>query len=233
MKASSLRSRRPDKAKTELVKAEKTEHCRTICICSVTSSLHVLVPLLKCLAKLGSVQVVSEDKSILLLSENMTPIFERGDIFFRYEEEISLIEEFHLDDYHYNVIITHEFLPIVEVDKYIMLNNRHYFREQFDSIEQKYIPIMSVFNPGGLSKEEIKKEKDSVYVNEVLVPAPSYASVESSINVLLMQVGKQELRFDSRIMNFVVESLSGIDGCTKSHIKQCLMEKGETFASLS
>lgn len=233
MNSSSPKSRRPDKAKTETVRVEKTEHCRTICVCSVTSSIHVLIPIIKCLSRLGTVQVISEDKSILLLSENMTPVFERGDIMFKYEEEISLVEDFNLDDYNYNVIITQEFLPLVEVDKYIMLNNRHYFREQFGDVEQKYIPIMSVFNQTGLSKEEIKREKDTVYVNEVLIPSPSFTASEPLMNVLLMQVGKQELKFDSRIMNFVVESLNGINGCTKNHIKQCLMEKGETFASLS
>lgn len=217
----------------EQIKERKTENCRVICLCSSTSTLHIAIPIIKCLSKLGTVQVITEDKSLLLLSKEMNSSFRIGDIFFRHVEELSLMEGMDLDDYHYNLLITQEFLPVVEADKYIMLNNRHHFRSQFDNVEMKYIPISSVLNPQGLSREDIKWEKANVFVNETLTPAPSYASVEQHLNTVLMQKGDQELKFDGRIVNFVVELLAGIDRCTKSHIRQCLMERGDTFASTS
>ncbi|MFF2798089.1 hypothetical protein, partial [Lysinibacillus xylanilyticus] len=183
------------KKKIETVRREKTEHCRVICICSVTSSIHVLVPLLKVLSRLGTVQVISEDKSVMLLSPTMESSFVIGDIHVKQSDELILMEDEVVEtfkDFNYNILITQDFLPSCNIDKFIMLTRRHHYRNQITSIEDRYTPILSVVNPQGLTKEERAKEEETVYVNERLLPAPSYAVSEDYLSTLLGGVGKRE-----------------------------------------
>lgn len=222
------------KKKIEVIKKRKTEKCRNICICSVTSTVHVLVPMLKVLSRLGTVNVLSEDKSTVLLSKNMDTNFRIGDIRVEMIDELFDIPEESLElfkEYDYNIIITTDFLPDCEIDKYIILNRRHHFRTQIDTTEKRYTPIFSAYDMKALTKEEREREQETVYVNEKLMKLPPFAVCEDYLSTLLMGVGNKELRVNGKLIDFVTNALEGIDGCTKMHIKRILMERGELFAS--
>lgn len=224
------------KKKIETIRREKTENCKVICICSVTSSIHVLVPLLKVLNRLGTVQVISEDKSVMLLSPTMESTFSLGDIHVELSDELVMLSERTKEsfkEFDYNILITHDFLPDCKIDKYIMLTRRHHFREQIDTIENRYTPILSILNPQGLTKEEREHEIETIYVNERLLPLPPFAICQDYLSTLFMGVGKREFRINEKITTFVVEALNGIEQCTKSHIKGILLERGELFVSPS
>lgn len=222
------------KKKIESVRRLKTENCKIICVCSITSSIHVLIPLVKVLNRLGTVQIISEDTSTMLLSPTMESSFQLGDVHVQVVEELVMIEDdvkASFKEYDYNVLITQDFLPDVDIDKYIMLSRRHHFRDQIDSIEKRYTPILSVFNSVSLTTEERRKEEEVVYVNERLLPLPSFAVSEDYLASLLMGVGSKEYRVNQKIVMFIVEVLTGIEECTKNHIRQILLEKGELFVS--
>lgn len=222
------------KKKIELIRNEKTKNCKVICICSLTSTVHVLFPILKVLNRLGTVQVISEDKSTMLLSPSMETKFTLGDISVEIVDEIILLDQDQKDsfkEFDYNILITHDFLPDCDVDKFIMLNRRHHYREQIDTPKKRYTPIMSVVNLQKLTKEDRLREKETVYVNERLLPLPPFAIVQDYLIALLEGVGKREFKVNDKIVNFTVECLNGIDECTKAHIKAILFERGELFVS--
>lgn len=224
------------KKKIETIRREKTENCKVICLCSVTSSVHVLVPILKVLNRLGTVQVLSEDKSTMLLSPTMESRFTLGDVHVELVEDLIMLDDEtknSFKEFDYNVLITNDFLPDCNIDKYIILNRRHHFRDQIDSVEKRYTPIMSVHNPQGLTTEERKHEEEVVYVNERLLPLPSFAISQDYLSTLLMGVGKKEFRVNEKIVTFIVEALNGIDECTRMHIKKILLERSDLFVSPS
>lgn len=225
--------------KIERVRKDRIENCRTICVCSFTSTLHFIVPLVKVLHRLGTVQVVTEDKSLYLLANdiiNDVPEFRVSDISIKYVDELILLEKEDFEEFkqfNYNIIVANEFLPEAKIDKFVFLNRRHHFREQIRSAEQRYIPMVSVFDPKLFKKDEIEKEKREIYVNEVLIEAPSYASIENGLSSLLHGTGSKEFRFNAKQIDFVAKTLDGIEGATQAHIKKILMEKGEMFANLN
>lgn len=224
------------KKKIDVIRRQKTEKCQVICICSMTSTIHVLVPILKVLNRLGTVQVISEDKSTMLLSDEINSTFEVGDIRVELIDEIIMLPDEVIDtfkEYNYNIIITHDFLPDFNIDKFIILNRRHHFREQIDTVEKRYTPIFSAFDGKVLKKDEREKEKEVVYVNERLIDIPPYAVCQDYLNTLMMGVGSKDFRVNTKLINFVTEALNGIEGCTKQHIKRILMERGEMFVSFS
>lgn len=224
------------KKKIETVRKQKTKDCKVICVCSATSSIHVLVPLVKVLNRLGTVQIISEDKSATLLSPTMESMFTVGDIRVELSDELYMLDDQTKEsfkEFDYNILVTHDYLPDCNVDKYIMLSRRHHFRNQIESIEHRYTPIMSVFNPRVLTKEERLAEEETIYVNERLLPLPSFAVCQDYLDTLLMGVGKKEFRVNEKIVSFVVEALNGIDECTKVHIRKILQERGELFVSTS
>ena len=221
-----------NKKKIDVIRRKKNKLCRVICICSVTSSVHVLVPILKVLNRLGTVQVLSQDKSTMLLHPELETDFELGDIHLHMVEEVALLgeDEFKtFKEYDYNVIITNDFLPDCEVDKFIILNRRHYFRAQIDTPKKRYTPIMSVFNPTKLPREIVIQEKETIYVNERLVTLPSFAVCEPYLNNLFTDLGSKNYLIDSKVVAFVVACLDGIEDCTKRHITAILRERGELF----
>jgi len=223
-----------NKKKIDIIRREKTTKCKVICICSLTSTVHVLIPLLKVLNRLGTVQVISEDKSTMLLHPQLDSTFTLGDIRVEMVDELVMLPDETIEsfkEYDYNIVITHDFLPEFNIDKYIILNRRHHFREQIDTVEKRYTPIFSVYDEKGLSKEERVAEKDIVYVNERLLPLPSFAVSQDYLNSLLMGIGKKEFRVNEKIVTFMVEALNGIEECTKAHIKRILLERGELFVS--
>lgn len=202
----------------------------------MTSTIHILVPILKVLNRLGTVQVISEDKSTMLLTDEVNSTFEVGDIKVEMVDEIIMLSDETTDtfkEYNYNIIITHDFLPDFNIDKFIILNRRHHFREQIDTVEKRYTPIFSVFDSKVLKKEEREKEKEIIYVNERLIDIPPYAVCQDYLSTLMMGVGKKEFRVNTKLVNFVTEALNGIEGCTKQHIKRILMERGELFVSVN
>lgn len=222
------------KKKIEVIKKRKTEKCRTICICSVTSTIHVLVPILKVLSRLGTVNVISEDKSTQLLSPTLETNFKIGDIRVEMVDELFDLPEETLElfkEYDYNIIITTDFLPDCDIDKYIILNRRHHFRTQIDTTDKRYIPIFSVYDMKPLTKEQRVHEQEVVYVNEKLMKLPPFVICEDYLSTLLMGVGKKEFRVNGKVMEFITNALEGIDGCTKVHIKRILTERGELFVS--
>ena len=224
------------KKKIDVIRRQKTEKCQVICICSMTSTIHILVPILKVLNRLGNVQIISEDKSTMLLTDEVNSTFEVGDIKVEMVDEIIMLSDETTDtfkEYNYNIIITHDFLPDFNIDKFIILNRRHHFREQIDTVEKRYTPIFSVFDSKVLKKEEREKEKEVVYVNERLIDIPPYAVCQDYLSTLMMGVGKKEFRVNAKLVNFVTEALNGIEGCTKQHIKRILMERGELFVSVN
>lgn len=224
------------KKKIETVRKERTLNCRNIYICSFSSTLHLVVPLIKVLHRLGTVQVISEDKSITLISPELEQDFNIGDVKVTVVDEpliMGNVEFDSLQQFNYNIIISNEFLTLgqFKVDKFVMLNRRHHFREQIETAEDRYIPMVSVFNPKLYEKGELEEEKARIYVNERLIPAPNYVSVESALDALAHGHGKKEFRFHSSVVDFIAQTLDGIEGCDKPQIKRILAERGEMFVS--
>lgn len=222
------------KKKIEAVRNQKTRDCRLICICSLTSTIHILVPMLKVLNRLGTVQVISEDKSVMLLSKELESEFELGDINVMVTEDIVMLDDdvmHSIKEYDYSILITQDFLPELNFDKYIMLNRRHHFRDQIQSAQKRYTPIFSVFNQKGLKKEIIEQEKERIYVNERLVELPSFAITEDYLSSLMIGQVEHDYKVNTKITNFIIETLNGIEGCQKSHIRSILLERGELFVS--
>ena len=224
------------KKKIEQVRKDRTANCRNIYICSYTSTLHIVVPLIKVLHRLGTVQVISEDKSISLISPQGEQAFRIGDISVEVTDEPLILGSVPFDSlqqFNYNIIISNEFLALGEfkVDKFIILNRRHHFREQIESPEDRYVPMVSVFNPKLYDKPKLEEERGQVYVNEKLLPLPSFSNAEQGLSALEHGYGTREFKFNSAVVGFIVDCLDGIEGCDKTLIRRILLERGEMFVS--
>lgn len=215
------------RSKMEIAKEVLTEECQVICVCSLTSSLHVVSALIRVLSKLGTVQVISEDKSVKLLSPTLQEEFEYDDVSVRLSDSIILEEdELDLESYNYTILITQSDLPTIDIHKYIILNRRHFFKEQIYEVEKRYTPIFSAFSPAILDKTARRIEEERVYVNENLVELPSFATIEEHLASLMSDTDvHRELRINAKVANFIIEALNGINGCTKAHIQELMKAK--------
>lgn len=215
------------KSKVDVIREELNEKCQVICICSLTSTLHVTSALIRVLSKLGTVQVISEDKSVKLLSNELLDTFTYDDVSVKVVDSVIMEEDYiDFESYNYTLLITNSDVPTVNIHKYIMLNRRHYFKDQIYEVEKRYVPMISAYNPIVLDKAMKRVEEERIFVNEKLVQLPSFANSEEHLYSLFLDVEQvKELRINSKVANFVVEALHGIEGCTKLHIQELMKAK--------
>lgn len=199
------------------------DRCRIICIGSLTTSLHVVVPLLKVMAQLGTVNVLSEDKSFLTLNEKYESDYEIGNMRVRVVDCVDIMddEELLLANYDFTVLVVDEFLPSLVADRYIFLSNRDFYRQQMQNTEVKQQKIFSLFRETYHTPKERAIQKNSKFINEEFFNLPSFGSFDIYLYKLMVRRNFASPT-PAPLVQFIGRILEGHQGVTKKDITAIL-----------
>ena len=201
--------------------------CNHLCIASLTTTIHVVVPLLKMMALMGTVNLITEERSFLALSENDEDDFYLGDIRVRVVDLIESLDENEISakDYIFNVYIVTQFLPDIIPDKYLILSGREYFRRQFDSVDKKSAQIFSVVNFTQHTPTDRATIRNIKFTNEEFIKLPSVAYFEPYL-YRIIALRDVKTNPPGQIIDLITTILEGHEDLTKKDIRDCLRKVG-------
>ena len=150
---------------------------------SMVTVIHLVLPFVKILSRLGTVKLQTEDKSFLVLSPDFEKTFERGNVTFVirdeplvYEDPNDIIDK----NFRFNVIIAQEYIPDINVDMYFFEHPVTFFKNQIPA-ERRHIPLFTVHDIKQHPSEIRQYIVKDVFVNEVQLPLKSFVAFECLI----------------------------------------------------
>lgn len=214
---------KPDNSQN--IRLRKMNDFSLVCIASLTTSLHITFPLLKCLNHMGSINFLTEDKSYLAFDDTSTGEYDLGNIHVRVIDCVSILseEELAISDYQFTVFDVKEFLPGIQVDKYIILPSRKFFRDQLTNPEFRNTPIYSVFNNKYHNTKEYKEAKIDSFVNEQLVRLNSFSMYDKMIYNLITKK-QYNYSIPGELVGFITKILEGFHQVTSAQISAYVRE---------
>jgi hypothetical protein len=209
----------------ELYGKKKTSNCRKIAVCSLKTSMHITFPIVKVLSRLGSTNVITEDKLYISIDPVSSEDFTLGNARIRVVDCVSAMDEgeWALENYDFTVFDIRQFLPTCEMDKYVLLSNRHYFRSQIADMNFKSTPIFSVCDCEFLKPKDRKAEMENRFVNEKYIKFGNYLKYDKFLNNLSI-TGTKKCITPSEMISLTCELLNGLSDITKSNIITYLRE---------
>lgn len=200
---------------------------QTICIGSFSTSMHIVFPLIKVLNKIGSVNLITEDKSFLMLTEELDIDYYLGNVRVRLVDCISVMpkDDMELNNYNFNILDIKEYIPTIPFDKYIFLTNRNYYRQQLLDSDSRNKQIYSVLPFAYITVKQKELEKKNTYVHEELVNLKSYNSYDK---YLFNLIEKRDIRFraSSEVIEFISTVLENYNRLSRTNIR-AFLEEGE------
>jgi len=150
---------------------------------SMVTTIHLVLPFVKILSRLGTVKLHTEDKSFLVLSPEYEKVFERGNVLFEirdepitYEDPKNLLNS----DTRYNVFVVQEFVPDMAVDAYFFEHPVSFFKNQIPN-ERRNTPVFTVCDVKQYPKEMRLHVQADKFVNEVQLPIKAFPAFEPLI----------------------------------------------------
>ena len=197
-----------------------------VCIASLVTSIQLALPIAKVMSKIGSVIVITEDKSWLALSNSFEDDFDLGNIRVKVVDLIDDCEEesWYSGDYDYHVYVCAAYIPQIIADKYVLYTTREYYRAQLKSIGGNNKPIYTNIDLRKVDYKQRAAVKKAVFIKETqldLDNSSTYANYISEIT----QLKKTAILPPPRLTKFIETIMDGHQDLTKRDIKTWLREE--------
>ena len=147
---------------------------------SMLSTIHLVLPFVKILSKIGTVALQTEDKSFLVLSPAYEKTFTIKNLSVSVKDEPLIYEDSKnlLDtDSRYNVLVVEEHVPDVNADLYFFSHPVNFFKQQIPP-ERRHTPMFTVCELTQHPPELRKHVSENLFINEqhlLLKPYPFFA----------------------------------------------------------
>ena len=150
---------------------------------SMVTTIHLVLPFVKILSRLGTVKLQTEDKSFLVLSPEYERSFVRGGVSVFVKDEPIIfddIENIVDPEYRYNVLVVQEHVPDIPADLYFFAHPVTYFKNQVPP-GRRNVPMFTVYDlkqhPADLRPHIIT----DLYVKETQVQLKAFPAFETLI----------------------------------------------------
>jgi len=147
---------------------------------SMATTIHLVLPFVRILSRIGTVKLQTEDKSFLVLSPEYEKTFERGNVSFVVRDEPIMFdntEDILDDDFRFNVLVVQEYLPDIPIDVYFFKHPVTFFKNQIPT-ERRHIPIFSVYDLKQYPADLRPHIAQDVFVNEVQLALKAFPAFE-------------------------------------------------------
>jgi len=150
---------------------------------SMVTTIHLVMPFIKILSRLGTVNLQTEDKSFLVLSPDYEKTFERGNVTVVVRDEPVVydnVEDIVDPDFRYNVLVVQEHLPDIPVDLFFFEHPVAFFKNQIPP-GRRHVPIFSVYDLKQYPAEMRQHVAKDVFINEMQVQLNAFPAFERLI----------------------------------------------------
>jgi len=197
-----------------------------VVIASLVTSIQLALPIAKIMSKMGSVMVITEDKSWLALSPTFDDEFDLGNIRVKVTDMVDDCEgeSWYDDDYTFHLYICSSFIPQVIPDKYILYTSREYYRTQVKAVGGNDKPIYTNIDIRKVDPKQRESVKKAVFIKEIQIDLGN-SGVYASYIAQLMQLKKTSIQPPAKLANFIGELMDGHQDLTKRDIKIWLREE--------
>jgi len=197
-----------------------------VCIASLVTSIQLALPIAKVMSKMGSVMVITEDKSWLSLSPTYEDEFDLGNIRVKIVDLVDECEgeSWYDGDYTFHLYICSTYIPQVVPDKYILYTSREFYRTQIKSIGGNDKPIYTNIDIRRIDPKQRESVKKAVFIKETqtdLDNSSTYAKYIADIT----QLKKTAIMPPPRLVKFIETLMDGHQDLTKRDIKTWLREE--------
>ena len=206
--------------KTTLPNANK------IVIASLVTSIQLALPIAKVMSKMGSVMVITEDKSWLSLSPDFDDDFELGNIRVKVVDMVDDCEgeTWYRDDYTFHLYVCSSFIPQIIPDKYILYTSREFYRAQIKAINGNDKPIYTNIDIRKVDPKQRDSIKKAVFIKETqtdLDNSSTYAKYIADITQLKMTA----IQPPPKLVKFIALLMDGHQDLTQKDVKVWLREE--------
>ena len=197
-----------------------------VCIASLITSIQLALPIAKVMSKLGSVIVITEDRSWMSLSPSYDDDFDLGNIKVKIVDFIDDCEEepWYEGEYTFHLYVCSSFIPQVKVDKYILYTSRELYRTQIKSLEYSNKPIYTCINMRLIDPKLRESIKKAVFIQETQIDLGNSSTYAKYIDEIIY-LKKTSLVPPSTLANFIETLLDGHQDLTKKDIRLWLREE--------
>jgi hypothetical protein len=150
---------------------------------SFVTTIHLVLPFIQVLSRLGTVKLHTEDKSFLVLSPEYEKVIERGNITIAIRDEPVVFEDTDniIDpNFRYNVFVVQEEIPDIPIDMFFFQHPVTYFKNRIP-LSRRQVPIFSVYDLKQYPPDIRKHIAQDVYVNETQVSLNAFPAFERLI----------------------------------------------------
>jgi len=197
-----------------------------VVIASLVTSIQLALPIAKIMSKMGSVMVITEDKSWLSLSPTFEGDFELGNIKIKVIDLIDDYEEetWYKDGYDFHLYVCSEYIPQIQPDKYILYTSREFYRTQIKAIGANNKPIYTNIDIRKVDPKQRGSVKKAVFIKETQIDlgnSSTYAKYIADIT----QSKKIAIVPPPKLVKFISLLMDGHQDLTQKDIKTWLREE--------
>jgi hypothetical protein len=197
-----------------------------IVLASLVTSIQLALPIAKIMSKMGSVMVITEDKSWLSLSPAFDEDFELGNIRVKVVDLVDECENetWYSGDYNFHLYICSSYIPQIIPDKYILYTSREFYRTQVKAIGGNDKPIYTNIDIRKIDPKQRASVKKSIFIKETQVDldnSSTYAKFVADIT----QLKKTAMQPPPKLTKFIAQLMDGHQDLTQKDIKAWLREE--------
>jgi len=193
---------------------------------SLVTTIHLVLPFVKILSRLGTVKLQTEDKSFLVLSPDYAKVFERGNVTFIIRDEPIVFENLEniIDpEFRYNILVVQEEIPDINVDMFFFEHPVSYYKNQIPP-KRRHIPIFSVYDlkqyPADMRPHIVK----DIFINETQVDLKAFPAFERLI-YQYTDVKKFDGNMPEQVLNVLHKLFSTFTRFSKSDLVKIFKEE--------
>jgi len=178
------------------------------------------------MSKMGSVMVITEDKSWLSLSPTFDDEFDLGNIRVKVVDLVDDCEDetWYSGDYTFHLYVCSTFIPRIIPDKYILYTSREYYRTQVKAVDGNDKPIYTNLDIRKVDPKQRESVKKAVFLKEIQIDLDNSSTYAKYI-ADLTQLRKTAIQPPQKLTNFISMLMDGHQDLTKKDIKVWLREE--------
>jgi len=197
-----------------------------IVIASLVTSIQLALPIAKIMSKMGSVMVITEDKSWLSLSPSFDDDFDLGNIRVKVVDLVDDCEDetWYAGDYNFHLYVCSAFIPQIIPDKYILYTSREFYRAQVKAVGGNNKPIYTNIDLYKVDPKQRETIKKAVFIKETQIDldnSSTYAKYIADIT----QSKKTAIQPPPKLLKFISMLMDGHQDLTQKDIKAWLREE--------